>query len=147
MVTESALAFVLLIFTGLMINTLTRILQTSPGFVSEHLLTAQVRLTGDQYINAYPTDPDHNLILRPVGQFCDRVLDRFRTTPGVEDVALIDWLPLLDGTRGTALNTLRPALRITSHSCFDRCRKASRLKGGISADYFAMMRIPTSSSR
>ena len=78
-VTEIALAFVLLICTGLMINTLTRVLRTSPGFASEHLLTAQVRLTGDKYINASPPkDPDFNVILPPVAQFCDRVLDRFR---------------------------------------------------------------------
>ena len=39
--------------------------------------------------------PDLNLIRPPVGEFCRQVLDRIRSLPGVEDVALADWLPLL----------------------------------------------------
>jgi len=141
-VTEIALAFVLLIFAGLMINTLTRILRTSPGFASEHLLTAQVRLTGDKYINASPpTDPDFNLILRPVGQFCDRVLDRFRTTPGVEDVALIDWFPLLDGT-GDSAQYASPGFTIAGQSASTAAEKPAVFREEVSADYFSMMRIP-----
>ena len=48
-ITEIALALVLLICAGLMINTLTHILRTTPGFNPEHLLTAEVRLAGDKY--------------------------------------------------------------------------------------------------
>ena len=46
LVSEIAVAFVSLICAGLMINTLARILHTSPGFNPDHLLTAEVRLTG-----------------------------------------------------------------------------------------------------
>ncbi|HEV2402010.1 MAG TPA: ABC transporter permease [Candidatus Sulfotelmatobacter sp.] len=141
-VTEIALAFVLLIFTGLMINTLTRILRTSPGFASEHLLTAQVRLTGDKYIHASPpTDPDFNLILPPVEKFCDRILDRFRTTPGVEAVALIDWLPLLDGA-GDSAQYASPGFTIVGQSASTVAEKPAVFREGVSADYFSMMRIP-----
>jgi predicted permease len=141
-VTEIALAFVLLVCTGLMINTLTRILRTSPGFASEHLLTAQVRLTGDKYINASPpTDPNFNLILPPVGQFCDRVLDRFRSTPGVEDVALIDWFPLLDGT-GDSAQYASPGFTIAGQSASTAAERPAVFREGVSADYFSMMRIP-----
>jgi predicted permease len=137
-VTEIALAFVLLICTGLMINTLTRILRTSPGFASEHLLTAQVRLTGDKYITM---DPDFNVILPPVGQFCDRVVDRFRSTPGVEDVALIDWLPLLDGA-GDSAQYASPGFMIAGQSASTSAEKPNVFREGVSADYFPMMRIP-----
>lgn len=137
-VTEIALAFVLLICTGLMINTLTRILRTSPGFASEHLLTAQVRLTGDKYITM---DPDFNVILPPVGQFCDRVVDRFRSTPGVEDVALIDWLPLLDGA-GDSAQYASPGFMIAGQSASTAAEKPNVFREGVSADYFPMMRIP-----
>ena len=137
-VTEIALAFVLLICTGLMINTLTRILRTSPGFASEHLLTAQVRLTGDKYIT---TDPGFNVILPPVGQFCDRVVDRFRSTPGVEDVALIDWLPLLDGA-GDSAQYASPGFMIAGQSASTAAEKPNVFREGVSADYFPMMRIP-----
>jgi predicted permease len=137
-VTEIALAFVLLICTGLMINTLTRILRTSPGFASEHLLTAQVRLTGDKYIT---TDPGFNVILPPVGQFCDRVVDRFRSTPGVEDVALIDWLPLLDGV-GDSAQYASPGFMIAGQSASTAAERPNVFREGVSADYFPMMRIP-----
>ena len=141
-VIEIAMAFVLLICTGLMINTLTRILRTSPGFASEHLLTAQVRLTGDKYINASPpTDPDFNVILPPVGQFCDRVVDRFRSTPGVEDVALIDWLPLLDGA-GDSAQYASPEFMIAGQSASTAAEKPNVFREGVSAAYFPMMRIP-----
>jgi putative ABC transport system permease protein len=141
-VTEIALAFVLLICTGLMINTLTRILRTSPGFAPEHLLTAQVRLTGEKYIYATPpTDPDLNLILPSVGQFCDRVLDRFRSTPGVEDVALIDWLPLLDAV-GDSAQYASPGFTIAGQGASTASEKPSVFREGVSADYFSMMRIP-----
>ena len=55
-VSEIAVALVSLICAGLMINTLTRILRTSPGFNPDHLLTAEVRLTGEKYMDA--TDQD-----------------------------------------------------------------------------------------
>ena len=141
-VTEIALSLVLLIFAGLMINTLTRILRTPPGFAPEHLLTAQVRLTGDKYINASPpTDPNFNLILPPVGRFCDRVLERFRSTPGVEDVAIIDWLPLLDGT-GDIAQYAWPGFTIAGQSVSTATEKPSVLREGVSSDYFPMMSIP-----
>jgi|SRR5579871_426264 len=141
-VTEIALAFVLLIFTGLMINTLTRILRISPGFAPEHLLTLQVRLTGDKYINAAPpNDPNFDVILPPVGQFCDRALNRFRSTPGVEDVALIDWLPLLDST-GDSAQYASPGFTISGQSISTGAEKPNVFREGISADYFPMMRIP-----
>ena len=61
-VTEIALALVLLICAGLMINTVTRILRTTPGFNPAHLVTAEVRLTGDKYVDAFQAD-DANLNL------------------------------------------------------------------------------------
>jgi putative ABC transport system permease protein len=141
-VTEIALSLVLLIFAGLMINTLTRILRTSPGFAPENLLTAQVRLTGDKYINASPpTDPDFNLILPPVGRFCDRVLERFRSTPGVEDVAIIDWLPLLDGA-GDSTQYASPSFTIAGQTVSTAAEKPTVLREGVSSDYFRMMSIP-----
>ena len=53
---EIAVALVSLICAGLMINTLARILRTSPGFDPDHLLTAEVRLTGVKYMDS--TDQD-----------------------------------------------------------------------------------------
>lgn len=146
-VTEIALSFVLLICTGLMINTLIRVLRTSPGFAPEHLLTAQVRLTGDKYINSSPpTDPDLNLILPPVGQFCDRVLDRFRSTPGVEDVAIVDWLPLLDSA-GDSAQYASPGFTMSGQNTSAAAERPNVFREGVSTDYFPMMRIPIARGR
>lgn len=137
-VTEIALAFVVLICTGLMINTLTRVLRTSPGFAPEQLLTAQVRLTGEKYIDqTQGANPDFNVILPSVEQFCDQVLDRIRSTPGVEDVALIDWLPLLDN-----VGYASPGFTIVGQSLLTAAKKPNVFREGVSADYFPMMRIP-----
>jgi hypothetical protein len=44
-VAEVALALVLLVCAGLMINTVVRILHADPGFNPSHLLTMEIRLT------------------------------------------------------------------------------------------------------
>ncbi len=81
-VAEIAVALVSLICAGLMINTVARILRTSPGFDPDHLLTAEVRLTGDKYMNAMDQDKTGlNLIKPPVEIFCRQVLERLRTFP------------------------------------------------------------------
>ena len=142
-VIEIALSLVLLMFAGLMINTLIRILRTPPGFAPEHLLTAQVRLTGEKYIRGTPpTDPDYfNLIQPPVEQFCDRVLDRLRSTPGVEDVAITDWLPLLEGA-GDSSQYASPGFTIAGQSVSNAAEKPNVLREGVSSDFFPLMSIP-----
>jgi hypothetical protein len=82
-----AVALVSLICAGLMINTLARILRMSPGFDPDHLLTAEVRLTGVKYMDS--TDQDRtglNLIRPPAGIFCRQVLECVKNIPGIEGV-------------------------------------------------------------
>ena len=137
-VTEIALALVLLICAGLMINTVTRILRTSPGFNPEHLLTAEVRLTGDEYMDANQIyGPNLNLIRPPVGEFCRQVLERVRSIPSVEDVALIDWFPLLEMTQYASLG-----FAITGQSVSTADEKPRAFRQGVSSDYFRLMGIP-----
>jgi len=137
-ITEIALALVLLICAGLMINTVTRILRTNPGFNPEHLLTAEVRLTGDKYIDA--TDPekkDLNVIRPAVGEFSRQVLDGVRNIPGVEDAALVDWLPLLETAQYAW-----PGFTVSGQSVSTGAEKPTVLRQTISADYFRLMGIP-----
>jgi predicted permease len=137
-VTEIALALVLLICAGLMINTVTRILRTTPGFHPEHLLTAEVRLTGDKYIDASdPEKKDLNLIRPPVGEFCRQALERLRDLPGVEQVALIDWLPLLDTAQYAS-----PGFTITGQSASTAAERPAVLRQAVSSEYFGLMGIP-----
>ncbi len=139
-ITEIALALVVLICAGLMINTLTHILRTSPGFNPEHLLTAEVRLTGDKYIDStqvHVYGADLNVIRPAVGEFCRQVLDRIGGLPGVEDVALIDWLPLLETTQYAS-----PGFTIAGRSVSNSAEKPNVLRQGVSSDYFRMMAVP-----
>jgi predicted permease len=137
-VSEIAVALVSLICAGLMINTLARILRMSPGFDPTHLLTAEVRLTGVKYMDG--TDQDRtglNLIRPPVGSFCRQVLERLKNIPGVEGVALIDWLPLSDSAQRA-----RPGFTIVGKSVDPSTEKPDVLVDAVSADYFRLMSIP-----
>lgn len=137
-VTEIALALILLMCAGLMINTLTRILRTTPGFDPAHLVTAEVRLTGLKYMDSSTEDATGlSSVLPPVGDFCRQVLERARTIPGVEDVALLDWLPLLDAPQYAG-----PGFTIAGQSVSAAAEKPSVLRQAVSSGYFRLMGIP-----
>ncbi|HXJ85624.1 MAG TPA: ABC transporter permease [Candidatus Binatia bacterium] len=132
-VAEVALALVLLTCAGLMINTVIRIMRTTPGFNPAHLVTAEVRLTGLKYMDSSTEDATgFSSILPPVGDFCRQVLERTRTLPGVEDVALVDWLPLLETPQYSG-----PGFKIGGHGASDNV-----LRQAVSSDYFPIMGIP-----
>jgi predicted permease len=142
-VAEIALALVLLICAGLMINTLTRILRTKPGFNPEQLLTVEVRLTGDKYIDSTQADATDIDFIRPtVEQFCQQSLERLRILPGVEGVALIDWLPL-----GENHDYAWPRFTIVGRSVPGNGEKRSVLRETVSSDYFRLMGIPVTRGR
>ena len=137
-ITEIALALVLLICAGLMINTVTRILRADPGFNPEHLLTAEVRLTGDKYVDAFQADNANlNLIRPPVAEFCRQVLDHVRNIPGVEGVALVDWLPLLETAQPAF-----PGFTISGQGVSTGTEKPNLMRQAVSSDYFRLMGIP-----
>ena len=137
-VAEIALALVLLICAGLMINTVTRILRADPGFNPEHLLTAEVRLTGDKYVDAFQADNANlNLIHPPVGEFCRQVLDHVRNIAGVEGVALVDWLPLLETAQPAF-----PGFTISGQGVSTGTEKPNLMRQAVSFDYFRLMGIP-----
>jgi putative ABC transport system permease protein len=137
-VAEIAVALVSLVCAGLMINTVARILHTSPGFDPDHLLTAEVRLTGEKYMDA--TDQDKtglNVIKPPVGIFCRQVLERARQIPGVDSAALVDWLPLAENAQHAY-----PGFTIIGKSVDALAEKPSAIRDAVSPDYFQLMGIP-----
>ncbi|HEV2399695.1 MAG TPA: ABC transporter permease [Candidatus Sulfotelmatobacter sp.] len=132
-VAEIALSLVLLICAGLMINTVIRIMRTTPGFNPAHLVTAEVRLTGLKYMDSSTEDATgFSSILPPVDDFCRQVLERTRNLPGVEDAALADWLPLLETPQYAA-----PEFKIGGQG-----ESANVLRQGVSSNYFRIMGIP-----
>ena len=137
-VAENAVALVSLICAGLMINTVTRILQTSPGFDPDHLLTAEVRLTGEKYMDATGQDKTGFNVIQPgVKIFCRQVLERVREIPGVESAALVDWLPLADNAQHAF-----PGFTIVGRSTDLSAEKPTVILDGMSAGYFQLMGIP-----
>jgi putative ABC transport system permease protein len=137
-IAEVAVALVLLICAGLMINTLARILHTNFGFNPDHLLTAQVRLAGDKYIDSSdPGNLDLNLIHPPVALFYRQVLERLQALPGVEAAAFVDWLPLLDLT-----SRAHPGFRIAGQAPSLPGETPAISLDSISPDYFRVMGIP-----
>ena len=85
-VTEIALAVVLLVGAGLMMKSLLRLLQTNVGFKTDKLLTMTVVLPPSKF-------KDTNQIINVHQQLQERV----QSLPGVADAGTIDILPLNSG--------------------------------------------------
>jgi len=85
-VTEIALAVVLLVGAGLMLKSLLRLLQTNVGFKTENLLTMGVILPPAKY-------PENAQQIN----FNDRLRERVQSLPGVSGAGTVDILPLNAG--------------------------------------------------
>jgi putative ABC transport system permease protein len=85
-VTEIALAVVLLVGSGLLLKSLFRLLNTSPGFNPENILTMTVVLPATKY-----NDANSQI------NFQDQLNQRVAALPGVSDVGTVDILPLQPG--------------------------------------------------
>lgn len=120
-ITEVALALVLLVSAGLLLRSLGRLFSTDAGFDSAHLLTMRV----DEASRRYTADTNRF-------QFYSAALDAVRAVPGVTAAAFTSQLPLsgdndvygieVEGDSAKAANQL-PALRYA-----------------VTADYFTAMR-------
>lgn len=91
-VTEVALAFVLLVSAGLLLRSMQRLLAVDPGFAPSQLLTMQAVTSGHQFddIPANPDGPDRRR------RFFEQALDAVRRVPGVDSAAFTSLLPLSD---------------------------------------------------
>jgi putative ABC transport system permease protein len=137
-VVEVAMALVLLVAAGLMMNTLTRVLRADPGFNPNHLVTLEVRLIGTKYLDDSQWEKTSlDLVMPQIGIFCRELLERVKTLPGVESAAVIDWLPMSDdgGPQGYSFTIAgRPPVNFGE--------RPNGLFSAISADYFRAMQIP-----
>ena len=89
-VTQIALAVLLVTGSGLMIKTFSTLQSVELGFEPERLLTFEVTLSRSRY----PGDPEEI-------SYYQQVVDRVRSVPGVESVASIYPLPLNHESHGT----------------------------------------------
>jgi len=91
MVSEVALAIVLLIGAGLLIRSFVKLLDVDPGYRAENLLTARIALP--------PRYSDNS----QRAQFYERVLQRIAALPGVTAVGATSHLPLTGYNMGAQL--------------------------------------------
>jgi len=92
-VCEIALAMVLLIGAGLMINSILRLHRVNAGFDSSNLLTMDVELPeGGNYVHRVPGG-DMERAMPRVTSFFQELLERVAALPGVESVGAITGLP------------------------------------------------------
>ena len=80
---EVAVSVALVLTTGLLTASLVRLLNTDPGFEAERTIAAEVSLPRKSYDD-----------LQPRAAFYQRVLERLRRLPGVENAGLVSQLPL-----------------------------------------------------
>ena len=91
-VVEVALALVLLVSAGLLMNTLFRVLRTDAGFNPDTLFTLEFRMDGAKYIDWNQPFVE---VSPQMGVLCQQLLERVSRLPGIESAALIDWLPMV----------------------------------------------------
>ena len=92
-VAEVALAMVLLVGAGLMINTIFHLQRVNPGFDVNHVLSMDLQLPeGGKYLERVPGG-DMEKTLPSVTAFYQRLLEKTGVLPGVESAAVIGALP------------------------------------------------------
>ncbi|HWC77843.1 MAG TPA: ABC transporter permease, partial [Blastocatellia bacterium] len=122
-VSEVALALVVLTSAGLMIRSFLSLQRVDPGFKPENVLTARISLPTTRYA-------DNAQVI----SFYQQVLERVKNLPGVESVGSVSHLPLSGSyTSGTVTVENPPADSPPAN--FEADRRA------ISSDYFGAMDI------
>jgi putative ABC transport system permease protein len=92
-VSELALAVLLLVGAGLLIRSFSRLLDVSPGFGTQHLLTMELSLPEKSY-------PDG----APVQKFYTQLMASVKTIPGVQFAGAVSQMPLTDSyTSGSVI--------------------------------------------
>jgi predicted permease len=129
-VSEIALALVLLVGAGLMIKSFARLLDVDPGFRTENLLTMQMALPGTKYREPHQ-----------VRAFYQQSLEQIKGIPGVQSASATSNLPLSGSvSSGSFQIEGRPPLAPGEASPHSDRRS-------ITQDYFQTMAIPLMKGR
>jgi putative ABC transport system permease protein len=131
-VSEVALALVLLIGAGLLIKSFSRLTEVNPGFQTDGVLTFQVTLTegksSPQKVN-----------------FIEQIVKRLKALPGVQTAAATDSLPLTDFSRiGVAEIEGRPPIDFRTAK---RGEVTPYSRPTVTLDYFNAMGIQLKNGR
>ena len=128
-ISEVALALVLLVGAGLLVKSFYRLQQVDPGFNPEGVLTLKVSLPAARY-----SEDDR------ITAFYDEALGRIKGLPGVESAGGVSFSPLSNTTFHLGFTAEGWPPRTPSELPSAQFRLAS-------PDYFAVMQIPISRGR
>ena len=123
-VTQVALAFVLLTGAGLLLRSVDRLLATAPGFQASNVVTMQVVATGRRYGS-----------VTAVAHFFEQTLDSVRAVSGVVDAAFTSQLPLSGDNDGYGV-------MFESEQAAGQGSERSALRYVVTPGWFSTMRIP-----
>jgi putative ABC transport system permease protein len=123
-VTEVALALLLLCGAGLMLRSFVQLNRVNPGFQTEHLLTMKIALPGGTYPKSEQTL-----------SYLDRLMTGLQTLPGVQSAAAASTLPLSgESDWGTFL--------LADGATVDWPKASAAGWRGVSSTFFQTLRIP-----
>jgi predicted permease len=128
-VVEVALSLVVLIGSGLLLNSFWRLIHTPAGFDPSNVMTAQVSLV----LPAYEPEP------RRIA-FFSQLQERIQALPGVESVGYVSELPLSGQANDTFFD-------ISEHPVADQSNLHDADDRVIAGSYFQTMRIPLLAGR
>ena len=148
-ISEAALAMVLLVGTGLMLNSLLRVLLVSPGFDPANVLTMAVKFGGrpsarncciwgkenPEKSQGKPTEKTSP----KVTVYQKQLLEGVAALPGVESVGMITILP--------PMGAVRTSFSILGHPTPSAENRPQASFNEVSPDYFRAMRIPLKKGR
>jgi predicted permease len=119
-VSQIALAFILLVGAGLLGLSLQRVMAVSPGFQSDHVLTGQISLPWADYSEAERL------------KFVESLMDKIEHLPGVLAAGVVNNVPFSGKSAKSAAtvrgHTLRPGESVRGHYSY-----------GVAGDYFRAM--------
>jgi putative ABC transport system permease protein len=128
-VAEVALSVVVLIASGLLLNSFWRLLRVNLGFDPAHVLTTEISLVSPRYDDEQKRE-----------SFFGSLQDRLQSAPGVSSSGFISELPL----SGEANDTF---FTIVEHPPVNPSDNADADFRNIDGDYFGAMRIPLLAGR
>jgi len=133
---QVAIALILLVGAGLMMKSFRTLLQVSPGFQTEHVLTARLSLP-PLYLNGYKFGTGQH---RRISAFQRALLERVRNLSGVQSAAFAAYLPLSGADNSWSFEIEGRPPRPPGVSDIMNYRP-------VSADYFKVMGIPIERGR
>jgi putative ABC transport system permease protein len=128
-VSETALALVLLVCAGLLVKSFVRLVRVDPGFNPENVLTLAVVLPAEKYNAAQRV------------AFVEQALERLRTVPGVGAAAFVGPMPFSGAnSHGKFQIVGRPEPK-------NSAEKPGAAMRSVTPDYFRVMGIPLRAGR